>query len=61
MAGLAALPVVARGAPADLLAAAAPVVALWLGQPLGRWLPGGALAGALLAALPCVVAAWLLR
>ncbi len=63
LAALAAIPVLARGAPADWAAGAAPAVALWLGGALGALLPGRAAApvGAGLAGAAAVLAAWLLR
>lgn len=63
VAALAALPVIARGAPADWAAALAPGLALWLGPALGGWLPRRAapLLGPALAAAPAVLAAFLLR
>jgi hypothetical protein len=62
LAGLAVLPVATRGAPAFWAAAAAPLLALWLGPRLGAFLPGraGAWIGWALAAAPAVAAAaWL--
>lgn len=61
--GVAAVPVLARGAPADAAAAAAAALALLVGPALGRRLPGrfGAWAGPVLAALPAILAAALLR
>ena len=67
MAALAAVPVIARGGVADGFVAAAPVAVLWLGPWLATLLPGRLprrLApglGAVLAAAPCVAAAYLLR
>lgn len=64
--GVAAVPLVARAAPADVAAAVAPGLALLAGPPaarrLGRWLPPGVAAwiGAALAAAPAVLAAFLL-
>jgi len=64
--GVAAVPLVARAAPADIAAAAAPGLALLLGPPvarrLRRRLPPGVAAwtGAALAAAPAVLAAFLL-
>ena len=63
MAGLAALPLLARGAPSDWAAAAAPLAVLWLAPPIAAWLPrrAGVLPAALVAALPFLALAWLLR
>lgn len=64
--GVAAVPLVARAAPADVAAAVAPGLALLAGpraaRRLGRWLPPGVAAwiGAALAAAPAVLAAFLL-
>lgn len=62
LAGIAAVPVLARGAPADLAAAAAPALALLAGPVLGRRMPAwlGSWLGPALAALPAVAAAWML-
>lgn len=58
-----ALPVVARGAMADWVAAAAAPTALWLGPLVGARLPRriAQWLGPALAALPLLVAAWWLR
>ena len=63
LAGLAALPLLARGTPADALAAAAPLAALWLGAPLGAAFAGraGPPLAALLAGAACAAAAFVLR
>jgi hypothetical protein len=60
---LAALPVIARGAPADWTVAAAPLLTVVLGIPLGARLGGrgGAVLGALLAAAGCGIFAFLIR
>lgn len=60
LAALAAVPVIARGAPAGWAAAAAPLLALWLGPRLGAMLPGraGIWLGWALAAAPAVALAW---
>jgi hypothetical protein len=59
LASLAALPVLARGAAADWLAAAAPLSALLLGPTVASWLPGriGRWLGWALAALPAILGA----
>ena len=59
LAGVAAVPVMARGAPADIAAACAPAMALLAGPWVGRRLPGrlGPWLGPLLAAVPGVVLA----
>lgn len=61
--GLAALPVIARGVPADWAVAAAPLCAVLLGIPLGGWLAGrtGAALGAILAGGGCAFFAFLIR
>lgn len=63
LAALGALPLIARGAPADWAAAAAPLAALWIGAPVGGRLSRrfGAPMGAILAAVGCVAAAHWLR
>jgi hypothetical protein len=63
LAALAAIPVMARGAPADWAVAAAPLAVLLAGAPLGaRLSPGlGAPAGAALAGGLCAAVAFLLR
>ncbi|WP_372618413.1 hypothetical protein [Falsiroseomonas sp.] len=62
LAALAAIPVIARGAPADWAAAAAPLAALALGAPAGARLGGrfGALFGAVLAGAACATVAFLI-
>jgi hypothetical protein len=61
--GVAAVPVLARAAPADLAAAAAPLAALLAGPMLARRLPGraGPWLGPLLAALPVLGLVVLMR
>jgi hypothetical protein len=66
LAALAALPVVARGAPADWAAASAPVAALLVGAPAGARLLRrrgalGATIGAGLGGAAAILAAWALR
>jgi hypothetical protein len=67
LAALAAIPLVARGAAADVAVAAAPLAALAVGAPLGARLIGGrraslgAVAGAVLAGGFCAGVAFLLR
>lgn len=60
---LGALPVIARGRPADWAVAAAPLAALWLGPVLAPHLPGrvAAPAGALIATAICLSLAYILR
>ncbi len=62
LAGVAAVPVMARAAPADVAAASAPAMALLAGPWLGRRLPGrlGPWLGPLIAAAPGVALAWVL-
>jgi len=62
LAALGALPVIARAQPADWAAAAAPLLALWLGPAIGQRLPGraGGLLGWALAAAPAIILAWFL-
>lgn len=62
LAALAAVPVLARGAATDWAAALAPLAALWLGQPIAARLPRWAAPlGPVVAAMPLVAAAFLLR
>ncbi len=63
IAGLAALPVIARGAPADWATAAAPLAALWLGAPIGGLVAPrlGPAFGAILAGAACIVLALMMR
>lgn len=63
LAGVAAVPVLGRAAPADWAAAAAPALALLAGPWIGARLPRriGAVLGPALAAAPAVIAALLLR
>jgi hypothetical protein len=63
VAALGALPLVARGAPADWAGAAAPLLAALAGPLLARWLPArlGAAGGAALAATPAVAISFFLR
>lgn len=63
LAGIAAVPVLARAAPADVAAAAAPALALLAGPVVGRRLPVrlGAWLGPALAAVPAIGLALLLR
>ncbi len=62
LAGVAAVPMVARAAPADFAAAAAPALALLAGPLVGGRLPRRlAGLGAAIAALPAIGLAWLLR
>jgi hypothetical protein len=63
VAGLAAIPVIGRGAAADWVAAASPGIALWLAPVLARRLPSwlGVPGAVLLAAVPPVAVSFFLR